>query len=233
MSIVHVDTQSAHAANTDTVTVTKPTGTQANDFLIAFIAIEDETQDPAAPGGWTELGDLVASIQRFACFWKVAGASEGASYDFTAGTSTTDIAATLSAYRGVDTASPVDTSNSVANATSTNPSLSVTTTVANAALVAALGFDISSGKPPTTENYSSDDGMTERHDDLGGGDLLHACYDELDAGAAGSKTRSFTYSSSETVHSYFLVALTPASRIIGRTLNYDFEQRKLVIQSGV
>jgi hypothetical protein len=61
-----------------TLTVDKPTGTVEGSMLVAF-AMTSSSNTWAAPSGWTEVLDTSGR----GCFYKVAGASEGASYTFT------------------------------------------------------------------------------------------------------------------------------------------------------
>jgi hypothetical protein len=76
-------TSSVTGATASTFSVSKPTGTQQNDVLLAFEA-SSGVSGPAAPSGWTKLdGVSFNSSSRFLdCFWKLAGSSEPASYTF-------------------------------------------------------------------------------------------------------------------------------------------------------
>ena len=138
------------AANSGTmVTINKPTGVVSGHLMIALIT-ENETSnnsdidagDIVAPAGWTPLGtssiefgadngnnEAVASV-----FYRIAGASEGASYAFTLDPQATGGYGTIFAYSGVDATTPIDASGAFsAGATGTALSAtSITTTTANA-----------------------------------------------------------------------------------------------------
>lgn len=112
MAISHVNTQNATQGSSASVTATKPTGTAENDVLIAFLTSNNQNCTP--PAGWTEVTevDVVEGVFRFQLFYKVAGASEPASYAFSVPVSTI-LVLTVSAWRLVDTVTPFDIDPSV------------------------------------------------------------------------------------------------------------------------
>ncbi|MFZ2603151.1 MAG: hypothetical protein WAX79_04020, partial [Candidatus Omnitrophota bacterium] len=76
---------SAHVVNgtTATLTISKPTGTAENDIMIAVIN-QKANQVVSAPADWTLIGTINnGTLNQANVFWKRAGASEGASYNFT------------------------------------------------------------------------------------------------------------------------------------------------------
>lgn len=135
MSITHVNTQSdSGTANTGTTTVTKPTGLQVDDLMLAFICMNDDAA-ATGPSGWTKYDDDVDTTNHFRSqvWYKVATSTETAATDFswttTAG-ATSPMWGAISAYRGVDTAAPINTAANSSFTTSTNPVTgpSITTT---------------------------------------------------------------------------------------------------------
>lgn len=93
VSITYIAQASNSATATTTVVVNKPTGTAENDILVAF-AMTSSSNTWTAPAGWTEVLDTSGR----GCFYKVAGASEGASYTFTLG-GTSDLHVVILCYR--------------------------------------------------------------------------------------------------------------------------------------
>lgn len=136
---------STSTGTTTSISVNKPSGVVANDVMIAIIAKEGNTGNATAPAGWTLIAgsDLAGGTARNGTvFYKVAGASEAASYSFTLGSGTNHVAAAIVAYSGVDVSGP--TPFDVAPASSLNlggsgattaTALAVTTVTNNAAIV--------------------------------------------------------------------------------------------------
>lgn len=65
------------ASATSSLIINKPTGTVEGDLMVAVISLDDGTT-ATLPAGWT----LISSSYEAACY-KIAGASEGASYTWT------------------------------------------------------------------------------------------------------------------------------------------------------
>lgn len=107
MAISHVDSNTGTETGATSVTVTKPTGTAADDLLVAFFS--SNNQDCTPPAGWTELHDEVTEVFRTQVFYKIAGGSEAANYSFSIDASA-PIVATISCFRGIDTSDPIDDS---------------------------------------------------------------------------------------------------------------------------
>lgn len=98
-----------NTGTTTSITVNKPAGVLQNDVLIAVIAKQGNTGNVTTPSGWTFVSgsDLAGGTARNGTvFYKVAGASEPASYTFSLGTGTNHVAATIVAYFGVDISGP-------------------------------------------------------------------------------------------------------------------------------
>lgn len=107
MAISHVNTQTDTVAVGTSVTATKPTGTASGDLLVAVFT--SNSQDCTPPPGWTEIVDEVVEVFRCQIFYKVAGGSEPANYTFSVGSSA-PLVLSVSAFRGIDTAAPIDIS---------------------------------------------------------------------------------------------------------------------------
>ena len=151
------------------LTITKPAGTVQNDVLVAGITFRTNSPGSPAdystdigitsvPAGWTLVpsgrldafpGNLTSTSSALTVYWKVAGASEPASYTWSyacvnvSGTDSCNVlgfqAATggILRFSGVDTTTPIDVENGLIAAGNSYDIFtpSVTTTVANDMLV--------------------------------------------------------------------------------------------------
>ena len=132
---------SAAAANTGTssLVLARPTGTVNGDVLLAAITVRG-TPTITPPTGWTQVRvDTRASAMRQALFVHVA-AGDPVSYTWLFSLSTNAVG-TIASYSGVDTANPIlDHNGQTSAAAFTITAPQVTTTSANAQLVAFFGI---------------------------------------------------------------------------------------------
>lgn len=183
------------SGNGGTITLGVPTGVVANDFMLAMMTIRGGTGTTiTAPLGWTLVptngrvnsGTVLAQ----AVYYRVAGASEPASYNWTI---TSDrFAAAILAYRGVNTVTPINVSAGQANAASLSATASsVTTTVGNTRLVSIFGRPNGNNTWDIAPNPAS---MTQQFASFGSGagpngaELLAADQAIATAGATGTRT---------------------------------------------
>jgi large repetitive protein len=162
-AVSHRNTQTGSATGATSVSVTKPTGVQANDLLVAHVMVTGNVTASIAGSGWTAVtSGTAANTATQASFYKIAGGSEPASYSFT-WTGSQAAAATVTAYYGVKSSSPFDLSSAIA---STNNTTSVTagtlTTTANDDIVLAFFGSASNSTytPPASWNERGDVGTT-------------------------------------------------------------------------
>ncbi len=90
--------------------VTKPTGVIQNDIMFAYIMHNNSTDRLSTiPTGWTQIGRHKNGNANQALYYKVAGASEPASYTFGL-ISSSRLAVTINVYRGCfNLLNPIDT----------------------------------------------------------------------------------------------------------------------------
>ena len=143
------------------LSIVVPTGTVAGDVMIAAIATTPSTVPITAPAGWTLIQaptQTSATSNRVSTYYRVATASEPASYGWTLSTAHTGAAGGIVSYSGVDNTTPIDVSASAVTASAlTHSAPSITTTMANDMLVTVHEYaSANSWTPPT--------GMTERVD---------------------------------------------------------------------
>jgi outer membrane protein assembly factor BamB len=195
-SIAFVAAASAGATSgTLTLTINKPTGTLQNHVMIASIGIRPNTATITPPSGWTlvrRIDNSNATANSLAVYYKVAGASEGASYAWTFNTSTGS-AGGIQTFSGVDTTTPINVENGQATASGPSHSTpSVTTTVARTMIVASLTFS-------TTGSWGLPSGMAAEGFDVASGDVdpagqtTQGSYGlQTSVGATGTKSATTT-----------------------------------------
>lgn len=205
----------AHARTTGTtLTVSKPTGTVEGDVMIALLAYYSALTINSAPAGWTLLttqtGGTDAGIK---VYYKVAGASEPASYAWTISAGD-DFVGIISTFYNVNTTTPIDAYGGQGGTTTTTLTApSITTTVANTHLVYLAGFNDAN---VTGASATAPSGMTETDDYAGTlyswGYVAGAA--QAAAGATGTKAATLA-----TGHQYaaVLLALKPLPAVAGTT----------------
>jgi hypothetical protein len=120
------------ASSTGTTSATKPTGTAAGDMILIF-GTGNTSGTYTPPSGFTDL--FGGPGNQGACY-KVAGASEPASYNYSNGASFNDMV--ILVFRNVSSIDVIGSFNAVASVTSI-AAPAVTTTYATDMLVAAFG----------------------------------------------------------------------------------------------
>ncbi len=168
-----------------------PAGTAAGDLMLVQLSVRGGTATTlTAPSGWTLLRrDNNGSILAQAVYYKFATATEPASTTWGISPNNRAVGAII-AYRGVDTAAPINASGGQINAFSLSVTApSVTTTVANARLV---GFF---GTTNGNTSFTSPSGMAERIDvgtGAGPNGVTITVTDSIQADAVASGTRTAT-----------------------------------------
>lgn len=194
-----------------TVTLTKPSGTNAGDVLVASITADLNPTMASIPSGWTPFVNALAinssstSGSRVFAYYHVVTSTDPASYAWTLSRAVM-WGAGVTAYRGVNTTTPLDSSVVTAvNTTYTATSItapSITTASNGALLIGGVGFDSRNpaANPPT--------GWTERWEAAGGQIAEQADMTKATAGASGTAT--WTFSTAKAV-AVWRTALKPAS----------------------
>src|SRR5258706_12375761 len=148
------------ATNTQSLAVGLPSGTAANDVMIAAISVRPYTATITAPTGWTLVRRVsYTSLQTssLAVYRRVATASEASSFTWTFSGATYG-AGGIQSFSGVDTASPVNVENGQGTPEGmTHATPSATTPGANKMLSTADAF-------PSSTTCTPPSGMTEGFD---------------------------------------------------------------------
>ncbi|MEA5454106.1 PKD domain-containing protein [Sinomonas sp. JGH33] len=173
------------------VTLTAPSGVAAGDVLVASITVDQNPSVASVPAGWTAmvngLGINASSTggARIFTYYYVAGSSEPSSYTWNL-SSSVRWGGGITAFRGVNTTTPLDTGVTTAvdttySATSiTLPSL--TTATNGALLIGGVGLDsvVPGVTPPS--------GWVEPWEAAGGQIAEFADATQVTAGASGTAT---------------------------------------------
>jgi hypothetical protein len=176
---------SSNSTGTTTLSLSKPAGVASGDMMLVAIYTGDAASASITPpSGWTELRTYAPnSFFRFSVFYRVAGASEGASYSFTVGD--VDTVGAISAYRGGETGAPASTISTGLSGTSL-AAPSITTTEANTMIISIVGGDEGAA---SAKSWTPPSGVTERSDRyLGSLSLAVGDFTQASAGATGTKT---------------------------------------------
>jgi hypothetical protein len=144
------------------LTLNTPVNAAAGDFLVANVSVNGgSSAGITAPAEWTLIRrtDNGTSIG-IASYGKVAGASEPSSYTWTISPQTR-AAGGITAYAGIDTASPIDVSSGATGRGKVATAPSVTTTQDGNQVLALFASNFGKGD---NETFSTTQGMTKLYD---------------------------------------------------------------------
>ncbi|HZR03370.1 MAG TPA: Ig-like domain-containing protein [Burkholderiales bacterium] len=198
-------------ASGGTLTITKPSGTAANDVLISSVAVTPSSVAITPPTGWTlvrRTDNAGPTSNSLAVYYKVAGASEPTSYAWGMSGASFGVGG-IQGFTGVDTANPINIENGQSTPSSTSHATpSITTTVANAMLVTSHSFASSSSWTPPS-------GMTESFDKANGSANATGLTVEgsrvLLAAAGASGTKTATAAANADAGNAHILALKPVN----------------------
>ena len=134
-------TATTATSNTPLVTINKPTGVVAGDIMFANIAnyCDGCTQTNAILSGWTLVAGTTIERGRASLLWKIATASEPASYTFAVTNSSSFAVGGIVAFSGVNNTTPFDVTPRTSWTTATNANVttipSITTLSTNTAVL--------------------------------------------------------------------------------------------------
>lgn len=122
MAISFVSSANNQQTAGTTLTIACPSGIQANDLLLAFIFVEDNTDRIVSyPTGWIQLINATVGTRaiRQYVYYKFATGSEPSSYNWTLNASDESLGF-IQAFRGVDLLDPIGSYNTSTNTGSTS-----------------------------------------------------------------------------------------------------------------
>jgi hypothetical protein len=201
-------------ATTLSLTIPAPANVQANDVLIAQLAIDNDSITVTAPSGWTLIRKDQYSgggiMQALYYHQVVAGTPEPGSYTWTWSGTGANAAGSIAAFSGVNTSAPIVSSGAASSSQSSSITApGITTTVDNAAVIGFFGIRASTSITlPTSETsgwaaLSTASGGSGQQSDIAGGYEVQPT-----AGATGNRQAS-VLSSQAGYNVGQLVALQP------------------------
>ncbi|MHC4131994.1 MAG: LamG-like jellyroll fold domain-containing protein [Planctomycetota bacterium] len=154
-------TEAKEPGNGTSLTISTPSGTSEDDFLLCAIVTDGDTSSSLAPPageGWTEI-DLETDSNEvtLGVWWKLAGASESGSHQFT-WTGNEEVYGWMMRFISHDSTTPVNDTAAAGGLATTCTSPAVTTTAANCLIVRIGGFD---DDDITVDATGLDDGHTD------------------------------------------------------------------------
>jgi hypothetical protein len=220
-AIIQVGTATENNGNGTSMLFNKPTGVATGDLMIANIALRGgDTSPPSYPSlsGWSQVtapDDYEAAGQhrRYVLLYKVATASEPATYTFTITGSGANWGGAIVAFRNVDNSTPFDAigtyGSASGNVASPGSCPSITTNTANAAVLMLVANQ--ENRQPTSFSTTSPGALTllyplgavNGNDNVGAGWAIKAA-----TGATGAG--SFTWTGGTSRYGAILIALKPA-----------------------
>lgn len=182
--------------------IAKPTGVVEGGVMVATVTAAG-TGAVTTPSGWTVVKSLTQGSLRQATYYKVAGASEPASYSWSLGSSRAASGGIVD-YSGVNQTVPVDAIASAGGESENAAIPSATTSAANDLVLAVASF-------ATGTTVTSDASTTERIDVKSSSNTtVVADFAQASAGATAAKTATPAVSSSAWIAQ--TVALRDASQ---------------------
>jgi hypothetical protein len=191
-------TEAKASSNVTSIILPTPGGTSAGDLLITAVVTDgNEAISLAPPGGegWTTIAVNQQGGVTLGVWWKLAGASESPSHQFTWG-SVEQCYAWMMRFTGHDPDTPINASANMGSGGSSSPtSSSVTTSVPNAMILRLGGFDdddVNVDAPGLSGHtaITMDESGWESGTCAGGAGYLA----QADIGASGTATFSLTAS---------------------------------------
>jgi hypothetical protein len=145
-------TQAENGSGSSSLSIAKPAGVVEGGVMVATVTAAG-TGAVTAPSGWTAIKNLTGTALRQVTYYKVAGASEAASYSWSLGSSRAASGGIVD-YSGVNQTVPVDASSSATGESGNATAPSATTSGANDLVLAVASFaagTTATPDPSTTE----------------------------------------------------------------------------------
>lgn len=218
MAVTYQSTQTA-SVNATAITITKPVSTAAGDLLIAHIccrgSVGTAVDMTSPPSGWTAaptngILENASEDPSSGIFYKIAGGSEPADYEFVFATgSSVNAEGAISRFTGPNLTTPVPVSEGQANGASTTATSPGITPPANSMLCMFVSsIDV------TTSAYAiatSNPTWTERYDvSAGSASIAMATATRPEATATGNATATISSSDKNNAN---LLAIKPGDNI--------------------
>ncbi len=206
------------SAQASSLSVARPAGTAAGNVLLANI-VELSGTTAATSSGWTQLTFATFSsstARRMTTLYKIATASEPASYTFAA-TGATSMIGSVSAFSGTDATAPIAATGtpSVQGSLATVAATAVTTLAAGSGVVFLSGVGVAVSHTNTSWSTATGGAMTEIVDTTQNDLALGTAFSvQATAGTTGAGTATL---SGPGWNIGVLIALAPAATTVNTT----------------
>ena len=133
--------EASSSGNVVQIQVNKPSGTVEGDLLFAVFSKDDRAGVLSSPSGWTDLGEGSTGGSRILFTYKIATASEPATYTFTS-TDSDQMCVSVARFSGVDPSDPIDVYSSLNTGNDAAPTCpTVDTGASETTILRAMGAD--------------------------------------------------------------------------------------------
>jgi hypothetical protein len=183
------------------LSITKPTGVVEGGVMVATVTAAG-TGSITTPSGWTVIKNVAGTALRQVTYYKVAGASEGASYSWSLGSSRA-ASGGIADYSGVNQVVPVDAIASASGESGNASAPSVTTSAASDLVLVAASF-------ATATTVTAGASTTERFD-VGSSSNTSEVADFIQASAGATAAATVTPAVSSAAWIAQTIALRDAS----------------------
>lgn len=211
-----------------TIDIDKPTGTAENDILFAVVKRLTANTWSTVPTGWTLLAsdDDAGSTTSVDLYYRVAGASEGASYQWIQ-SGASRCGGSIYAFRSdFNTSNPIDVFSDTSYETSDTivRGASMTTSAANEALIF---FATVQGSSAVTFTQATVPTTFSEHNDTGSANsrFWRSVASVVWSSSGATGTMDATASATTTSKHAFVVALNPAAAGGGSAETFGFRLR--------
>ena len=194
--------------SSSTITVNKPASTAEGDTMVAFIYCSNSGHTVLTPpSGWVQEQDITPSLdssnRKCYAYTKVAGAAEGASYDWVmngTGSTTNPQLASVLTYRPANIVQVDNSAGAVINGSGETSHIMPTITPNSRDTMYVAAWCLNRGGSNQVQDPGSVTGMTQRTFIRGSASSGHDCglsiYDEVLQAATATDTRTLTTTNS-------------------------------------
>jgi hypothetical protein len=193
-----------NGSGSSSLSIAKPTGVVEGGVMVATVTAAG-TGSITAPSGWTVIKNVAGTALRQVTYYKVAGASEAASYSWSLGSSRAASGGIVD-YSGVNQTVPVDATASASGESGNAAAPSVTTSAANDLILVAASF--------TTATTVTPDAATTERIDVKSGSNTSFVADFVQAGAGATATMTATPAVTSSAWLAQTIALRDASQAV-------------------
>ena len=214
MAFSKVASAQAYSSFSNNITVDKPTGVQEGDIMFAIVCQYTIGNIIYPPSGWTVLFEKGGDSYGCCCtYYKVAGASEPADYDWSSNRTKKTLVAIVAYRDGFDVSDPIDAVSVIEyqnNLGKLNRAAGISVSAANSPLLWMGGFYYQKAGSTTTPTAPEDDWVEDLDSGHADADFWVAFFSQIWSGSGSTGDVDATISVTTRDRHASLVALNPA-----------------------